>query len=225
VESLRRVEVEGPNQSSINVGSIIPFLRRLQLEELHLQKVWGFKQDGNEQTAHHIVQGMVDGVNNSRLRFLSLPIWRGVTQPVQTYNYNYGRYDYVQVQVLPHYHPVSCLLSVAQHAKGLQHISLSIDSNAPGPNDETLASMVQSWSRPDTPSKLRYLEIAEMRNSGSFTPNQCRDIARLLDTIFPNLMSVTMIKDAQRPTQWDEHWQLIEEHRQMLKSLRLFRGW
>jgi hypothetical protein len=102
-------------------------------------------------------------------------------------------------------------------------MSLSIDSNAAGPNNETLASMIQSWSRPDTPSKLRYLEIAEMRDpGGSFTPSQCRDIAHLLDTIFPNLMSVTMIKDNQRSTQWDEHWQLIEEYRHMLKSLRLY---
>jgi hypothetical protein len=64
-----------------------------------------------------------------------------------------------------------------------------------------------------------------MRDSRkAFTPNDYRNIARFLDLIFPNLISVTMIKHPQASTQWDEHWQLIEEYRQMQKSLRLYQG-
>ncbi|RXW22623.1 hypothetical protein EST38_g3246 [Candolleomyces aberdarensis] len=208
LELLKKVEIEGYPNQYVTVSSVVPFLQRLQLEELHLQKMWGFRQEQGEQSAYHIVQGLVDEISsNSRLRCLSLPIWRSRS----------SGYDAIK------YHPVSCLLYAAQHAKGLQRMSLSIDSAAQGPNGETVTSMVQNWTNPGGSSELRYLEIAEMRDS-NFTPNDYRNIARLLDLIFPNLISVTMIKNPQLSPQWEEHWQLIEEYRQMQKSLRLYQG-
>jgi hypothetical protein len=210
LESLRRVEVEGHSGGYVTLASVIPFLERLQLEELHLQRVWAFLQERDEPSAHHIVAAFVDRISSrGRLRRLSLPIWRSLAY----------RRDSIK------YHPLSCLLYTARSAKGLQHMSLSIDSDALGPNSETVTSMIQSWTNIGSPSDLRYLEIAEMRDSRkAFTPNDYRNIARFLDLSFPNLISVTTIKHSQASTQWDEHWQLIEEYRQMQKSLRLYQG-
>ncbi|KAF6743052.1 hypothetical protein DFP72DRAFT_152402 [Ephemerocybe angulata] len=121
-----------------------------------------------------------------------------------------------------HYPPISTLVYVARHAQGLRQISLAIYSSLIGPGFDTFKSLMDTWEDPAVPSTLRHLEIADRRSGDRhFKPTEYRDLARLLDTIFPNLDSITMPDDPNREKTWDEHWNLIEEHRQMRKALRL----
>ncbi|KAJ2921242.1 hypothetical protein H1R20_g15852, partial [Candolleomyces eurysporus] len=217
-KSLRTVEINGYNQY-LPAASITPFLHRLQLEEFHVN-TRALKHTVGEEPGFQILQSLAQAVVASDstehyLKRLTLPIWR------ETVDSN-GHPCEAEPSCYPQ---LSRLLHVAQHIKGLEHLSISIDSSTPGPNNENVTSMIQNWKEPDTPSSLRYLEIAEMRKSEkSFAPNEYRDIARLLDMIFPNLISVAMIKDERLSNQWDEHWQLIEEYRRMRRTIRLDRG-
>ncbi|KAF6743541.1 hypothetical protein DFP72DRAFT_1177890 [Ephemerocybe angulata] len=137
------------------------------------------------------------------LRFLHTPIWRHISQPTG------------------HFPPIGALVDIARNAIGLHHLSLCIYSTWIGPNNQTLKSLMETWEEPAVPSTLRHLEIAELRSS-TFEPAEYRDLARLLDIIFPNLESVRMIDhDPSRDTKWDEHWKLIEEYRCMRRSLRI----
>jgi hypothetical protein len=224
-ELLRRVEIEGSTQS-VTVASVRPFLQRLQLEEFHLQKLWGFQQIGDgqsDQPIQSLIGTVSDTFTSSRLRHQGLPIWRKTDS--YDHHYEHRTRRWIQANYTPSYPPLSSLLYVAQHLEGLHHLSLSIDSSAQGSDGATVSAMIQNWSKPTSPSPLRYLEIAEMRDSEkNFTPDEYRNIARFLDLIFPSLISVTMIKHPSLSTCWDVHWELIEEHRQMMSSLRLYRG-
>ncbi|KAF5337086.1 hypothetical protein D9611_003011 [Ephemerocybe angulata] len=140
-----------------------------------------------------------EGTIRRPLRSLHTPIWR------HTY----------------HFPPIRTLVDIARNAIGLHHLSLCIDSTWIGPNNQTLKSLMETWEEPAVPSTLRHLEIADFRTS-NFEPAEYRDLARLLDTIFPNLESLTMIDhDPTRDKKWDEHWKLIEEYRRMRRSLRI----
>jgi hypothetical protein len=89
---------------------------------------------------------------------------------------------------------------------------------------ESLQELLDSWKVPDVPSTLTHLEIADRRTSEkAFTPDEYRILARLLDTIFPNLELVKPIgfPAGQVKMNWNAHWELIEEHRQMRKALRI----
>ncbi|KAF6743539.1 hypothetical protein DFP72DRAFT_1177888 [Ephemerocybe angulata] len=123
-----------------------------------------------------------------------------------------------------HYPSISTLVYIARHAQGLRQISLAIYSALIGPGFDSLKSLMDTWEDPAVPSTLRHLEIADRRpshHSAHFEPTEYRDLARLLDIIFPNLDSITMIDNPNRDKTWDEHWKLIEEHRKMRKALRL----
>ncbi|KAJ2921244.1 hypothetical protein H1R20_g15851, partial [Candolleomyces eurysporus] len=221
-QSLRTVEINGRKQY-VNSVTISLFLKRLPLEAFYFSLL-ALKQRPGSDPGHRILQSLVEAASKdptkSRLQHLALPIWRETAGSGSIPSSETDREDG------PEYSSLSCLLLVAQGVRGLQRLSLPIDSSRLGPNNETVASMIQNWKYPETPSELRYLEIAEMRNSKkSFTPKEYQSIARLLDMIFPNLISVTMVKDERLSNQWDEHWELIEEHRQMRKTIRLDRGY
>ncbi|TEB29015.1 hypothetical protein FA13DRAFT_1735127 [Coprinellus micaceus] len=121
--------------------------------------------------------------------------------------------------------PISSLVYIARHGAGLKHISMAIDSSLVSTGGkESLQELLDSWKVPDVPSTLTHLEIADRRTSEkTFTPDEYRILARLLDTIFPNLESVKPIDfpAGQVKMNWNAHWELIEEHRQMRKALRI----
>jgi hypothetical protein len=200
-------------------ASIPPVFHRLQLEEFHVNTQL-LRHTLGEEPVYQILQSLAQAVvasdSKHPLKRLTLPIWR------LTFDSN-GHDCEPDPSCFP---SLSCVLYVAQHIKGLEYLSISIDSSTRGPNDETAASMLQNWEEPDTPSNLRHLKIAEVRGSDkNFTPDEYRDIARLLDTIFPHLRTVTMIENGDSSKQWDKHGELIEEHRRMMRTIRLDRGY
>jgi hypothetical protein len=211
LKAVRRVDIEG-SSSRIARASARPFLQRLQLDEFHLQKVHGFLRTGDEDDWK--MQSLLNTASsNGRLRRLTFPISDEI-----------GNRDSWGNVAIINWPGLSFLLYVAQRVQGLEHLSLSLDSTAQGRNEDTVSTMIQNWTNPSgSSSTIRYLDIAEKRDS-NFKPNEYRNIARLLDLIFPNLISVKIVKTPQAPTDWNEHWQLIEEHRQILKSLRLYQG-
>ena len=112
---------------------------------------------------------------------------------------------------------------LARCAKGLERICLPLNSSVVGYEGETVKSLVRSWNDGlDDPSNLRYLEIMEKRaDAQAFVASEYRDSATLLDAIFPNLRSVTMIDHPERNRKWDADWDLTEDHKRMRKALRL----
>jgi hypothetical protein len=217
--SLRTVEVNSRIHYA-NPKAVGPFFQCLQLEELRFNLL-GLGQRHSNDPGHQIVQSLAKAASNDptkfRLHSLTLPLRR-------RYDFT-GDSDSDSVHDLE-FSSLSSLVLVAQRVKGLRHLSLSINSSKRGPNGETVTSMIRNWEEPDTPSDLRYLEIADMRNSQDvFTPNEYRNIARLLDMIFPNLRSVTTIQHERPSKQWEEHWELIEEYRRMMRTIRLDRGY
>ncbi|KAJ3550603.1 hypothetical protein NMY22_g370 [Coprinellus aureogranulatus] len=108
---------------------------------------------------------------------------------------------------------------------GLEHLALSIDSSIAGQNGETLQSLLDKCSGLGSTSGLRHLQLADTRQRNTlFTPTQYRNLARFLDTLFPNLESVSMMDSPFRDKNWDEHWTVVEEIRRDLKELRLYRS-
>ncbi|KAJ3520624.1 hypothetical protein NMY22_g12669 [Coprinellus aureogranulatus] len=93
-----------------------------------------------------------------------------------------------------YYPPLSCLTEIPRRAPGLRRVVLSIDSSIAGQNGETLQSLLDKCSGLESTSGLCHLQLADTHQRNTpFTPTQYRDLARFLDTLFPNLESVSMM--------------------------------
>ncbi|KAF5337335.1 hypothetical protein D9611_003014 [Ephemerocybe angulata] len=208
VQPLREVRMHG--NFTINVGPLLPFLRTLNLESFRLDNAHIGVEDSNGQDVTQLIDAAYDDDGQKRKRCL-----QEFTTPLRVWNNAVGDIGI----------SISSLVHIARHARGLQRISLTLNSAAYGSDHKTLASIIDSWVAPDTPSTIIHLDIYDRRSkstftSADFTSAECRDLARLLDTIFPELESLTMMKG--RPvTQWDEDWETIEENRRMRKALRI----
>ncbi|KAF6743538.1 hypothetical protein DFP72DRAFT_1079944 [Ephemerocybe angulata] len=202
VQPLREVRMHG--NFTINVGPLLPFLRTLNLESFRLDNAHIGVEDSNGQDVTQLIDAAYDNDGQKRKRCL-----QEFTTPLRVWSNAVGDIGI----------SISSLVHIARHARGLQRISLTLNSAAYGSDHKTLASIIDSWIAPDTPSTILHLDIYDRRSKSTFTSAECRDLARLLDTIFPELESLTMVKG--RPTtQWDEDWETIEENRRMRKALR-----
>lgn len=220
--SLRKVEILAALANGKHViypSSLHCLLRQLNLEELIVS---GTCLESETGLGGHEIVSIIDAAfpNCSQsshseifLQKLTTPLLR-----LQPMSYNGLRHS-------GPFPPISSLVYVANHAAGLKHLSMAIDSSVISlASGQTLHTLLDSWKEPNTPSTLQYLELADRRMSEKpFTPDEYRNLARLLDTIFPNLEHVKPIDfpAGEVKMNWNEHWELIEEHRRMRKALRL----
>ncbi|TEB19437.1 hypothetical protein FA13DRAFT_372164 [Coprinellus micaceus] len=204
-------------------SSLVPLLKRLNLEEFLINNSQSVLQNEGSRGGKSI-QSIIGAAftdrpegHSPRLRVLSFPVTQR-NPPV----WDSDESEWEDGGEDP-YPALATLCDLARYAKGLERISLPINTSVVGYDGETVESLVRSWAdAPDGPSKLRYLEITERRaNTKAFVASGYRDIATLLDTIFPHLQSVTVIDHPGRNSKWDADWELIEEHRRMRKALRL----
>ncbi|KAH6902043.1 hypothetical protein BKA70DRAFT_1435637 [Coprinopsis sp. MPI-PUGE-AT-0042] len=121
---------------------------------------------------------------------------------------------------MPHPFSMKTLRYIADNAIGLESLSICIDSslelhlNEPmGPTDAA-TNLVSH-------STLRHLRICDQRQSGTFHPTEYRYLAEYLDTIFPNLESLSVHKDSRGDGGFHkDHWDFIEYLRRELKTIR-----
>lgn len=224
IQPLSRLEIKSDVHGVlIHPAAISRIIQRLDLEELRIE-TWGLMREGFQRGEEvSTILASVSGhpeQSKKRLSSLTLPIWR----PDQLADYR-PYYSYPE-SLPPPYPCIDTLFSVARHATQLYHISVSINSSVVKEgSQDTLQSLVDGWTSDGPSSELRILELADMRPSDSpFRPVEYRQIARLLDTIFPNLEVVRMIDNPRRGNTWDEHWELIDEHRRLAKSVRMYRS-
>ncbi|KAF6743043.1 hypothetical protein DFP72DRAFT_152130 [Ephemerocybe angulata] len=211
IHSLREVEIS--TVYTVNRLSLVPFFQSLDLESFKMGSGSIRIENGHAGLEiRDFIEAAYGGTDRKRkwhLRELATP----------TLRYNSANH-------LTNYAPISALVHIAQHGKGLERISLPINSIMPGTNQETLKSMIESWKAPAIPSTLRQLNIADMRpcgqgRSNDFKPGEYRELSRLLDMIFPDLETITVMKGPRKERCWDEDWELIEESRLMRKALRI----
>ncbi|KAJ2933692.1 hypothetical protein H1R20_g3419, partial [Candolleomyces eurysporus] len=114
-----------------------------------------------------------------------------------------------------------CLSSVAQLADGLQNLATGCDSgrSLDSPPDVLLA---QWKTRRPSQSTLLFLAIRDHRNPLSFTNREYKDIAQLLDLMFPRLVSIKPYCEAdENEPYWKDHWWFIEHLRRLYKGFRM----
>ena len=207
-EILKIVNIVTLNDSSLSVDAIVPVLKFQGLQEFVLD-IFGLQEERSPEPGSRILHKLVDGVASMTprsLRTLVIPRCQILRDNWSTHTYP----------------PVSSLIYIAKHVPELTKLSLAIDSSA-RPDNETLKSLLNGWDRLTAASNLLHLEVLEMRQA-AFGPRECLELARLLDAIFPQLMSITMARVAKRSTGWDEAWEVVEENRKMCKEIRLWRG-
>jgi hypothetical protein len=218
-KSLRRVEIVALIYGAWHVivpSALLPFLDRLNLEEFIVDG------EGLEVAA---------GAGGNEIRILvDVAFGRGRQSrgwPLKTLTIPLLRlspFDGGGHRQRGGYPPIDTLLYIAQHTPGLLEVTIPIDSSVVGAAGKSLSSLISDWEIPTTPSTLRYLNVADRRTSErEFSPAEYRDLAYLLDTIFPHLECVTPINFPEGPVKlnWNSRWQLIEEHRRMRKALRI----
>ncbi|KAJ2913502.1 hypothetical protein MD484_g6888, partial [Candolleomyces efflorescens] len=220
--SLRTVKLHGP-EYFITPGVVVAFLEQLSLEELQFD-VLALKQTKSLDPDRKIVQSLVKAASSNdpatkfRLESLSLPLRRHLDPLTRNVFDSDSELDSSEAE----YTSLSSLVLIAQHVKTLYYLSLPIDSSKVGGGRKSITPIIRSWKEPETPSPLMILEIADMRDRyEDFKPSEYRDIAWLLDLVFPNLRMVRMARGSKC---WVEHWELIEEHRQMMRTIRLGGG-
>ncbi|KAF6743045.1 hypothetical protein DFP72DRAFT_1102705 [Ephemerocybe angulata] len=200
VQPLREVRMHG--NFTVYMGPLLPFLRTLDLESFRLENTrMGRVEHSNRRGVEQLIDAAYDDNGRKRRRYL-----QELSTPVT-----------VMYGPTASLNSLSSLLRIARHAKGLQRISLTLDSSSF--DHGVLASIIRSWNS-EAPSTILHLDICDCHSwKYKFTPAKCRDLARLLDTIFPDLETLTMKKG--RDQRWDAEWEMIEECRRMRKALRI----
>jgi hypothetical protein len=224
VQNLKVIEIDANRH--ILPTALVPLLQSFSLEELRIQPDSVFEVPAGEGGTD--IRSLIDGAysqirkegvtGGATLRVLTTPVWRDTPPLNDGVSRDPGGYA-----------PLSTLVYIAQKGQGLEHIALPIDSSAidESSSGQTIESLLSSWCSSGCESTLRYLDIAERRpDEKGFRASEYRDIACLLDTIFPNLESVTPMQHNQRhfDSRWDQDWELVEDYRKMRKALRLYRG-
>lgn len=219
IQPLARIRIEQSyphHEISILASAVCPFLQRLNLKELHLG-VWGLDSGPNNPHGQQAIKALADA--GSGLRSLTLPLGRRAV-------YWFPSRRIVQFP-RPNYPSVGSLVYLVQQKSALRHLALSIDSSAAEENGVTFGfkTFAAGWN-PERISNLRHLELADMRATSApvLTGAQCKDLALLLDTIFPNLESLSMLDSPEADTARDEQWDTIDELRRSFKELRLYRS-